>query len=160
MFGSDKQQCDIWLGERKYGYSSQLFSISLVDKEAVVFRVLWNGEKTVKYKDEIPPIRNHFAWILLREERYDIEILMKKGNFEFRFKVKWPDRTKGEEAEYQAEVEKYLRARAKSRNTPTQHLRAQLLDNRTRRTQQPVYLLNEPRSLRIGMSSDRCEHRR
>ncbi|KAL9015207.1 MAG: hypothetical protein Q9173_000177 [Seirophora scorigena] len=140
VFGSDRQKCDVWLGERKRGYSAQLFSISPTDPRGVVFKDLWEGETTVVYKGETPLPRRHFTWILFREWP-DIEISMTKQGFNFAFKVRWPDHPKGndEEAEYERRLELYRQQHQNPTPAPT----LPSLTGQASNGQPPIFLLNE-----------------
>ena len=136
VFGSDKA-CDVWLGERKRGFSSQLFRILLTAENHLVFQDLWKGETTVKYKDETTPPRQGFTWVLFYN-RPDIEISMKKEGFEFKFKIKWPDRSEQQNAEYEIHLKQYLQ---EHRNAMP--LLTQLSAEQDACRQQPIYLLDQ-----------------
>jgi len=135
-FGSDRAS-DVWLGERKHGFSFQLFRILLTAENHLVFRDLWKGKTTVKYNDETAPCRQGFVWVLFRN-RPDIEISMKKDGFEFNFKIKWPDRSEQQNVEYEIHLKQYLQ---EHRNVMP--ILTQLLAKQDSCRQQPIYLLNE-----------------
>ncbi|KAL8648370.1 MAG: hypothetical protein Q9210_005025 [Variospora velana] len=140
VFGSDRQKCDVWLGERKRGFSAQLFSISPTDPRGVVFKDLWEGETTVVYKGETPLPRRHFTWILFREWP-DIEISMTKQGFNFAFKVRWPDHPNGdvEKAEYERRLELYRQQHQNPTPAPT----LPSLPSQASVGQPPIFLLGE-----------------
>ncbi|KAL8972517.1 MAG: hypothetical protein Q9197_002742 [Variospora fuerteventurae] len=140
VFGSDRQKCDVWLGERKRGFSAQLFSISPTDPRGVVFKDLWEGETTVVYKGETPLPRRHFTWILFREWP-DIEISMTKQGFNFAFKVRWPDHPNGdvEKAEYERRLEFYRQQHQNPTPAPT----LPSLTGQASYGQPPIFLLDE-----------------
>ncbi len=150
VFGSDKRECDGWLGERDQGFSSRLFSISLADRGGLIFKDLWDGQTTVKYGDKNTSPRNGFTWMLFKN--WKIEISMKRGKFEFKFKIKWPDREeRGQgQAECEALVESYLQ----------EHQDAMLAASDRSRW---AYLFTGQedwkRYFRDGLQSHRCEHR-
>ena len=136
VFGSDKA-CDVWLGERKRGFSPQLFRISLTAETHLVFQDLWKGETTVKYEDETAPPRRDFIWVLFRNKP-DIEISMKRDGFEFKFKIKWPDRSEQQNVEFATHLKQYLEEHRNAMPVLTQ-----LSVEQDSCRQKPIYLLGQ-----------------
>lgn len=157
VFGSDRQRCDVWLGERKHGFSAQLFSISPTDPRGVVFKDLWEGETTVVYRGETPLPRRHFTWILFREWP-DIEISMTKQGFNFSFRVRWPDHPKGSDEKAEYETARVVPATTSEPHACTHSTishRASLLRTTTYVS---TWTKTRPGWLRDSAQSHRCEH--
>ena len=114
VFGSDPQICDIFLGERGAGFSSQQFCITFNERGEVIFQNTSRKEAHVNYYGEKPSFRKKgFPWILF-EEYENIKITVgeeQRGENDLIFKVKRPERTESCKVEYKAHRDAYLEER-------------------------------------------------